>query len=207
MQKKTKTYVVWKGRKAGIFASWEECARQVQGYPGARYRAYASRAAAEKAFRLGPDDKTSRSVEKKEWLLAPGVPVGESLAVDAACSGSPGRMEFRGVSLPGGRQVFRQGPFREATNNIGEFLAIVHGMRYLKENALNLPVYSDSATAIGWVKAGRCRTHLAKSRANKPVFTLISEAEGWLAQNGLPFRLLKWDTQAWGENPADFDRK
>ena len=32
---KTKFYVVWKGRKTGIFNTWEACSAQVSGYQGA----------------------------------------------------------------------------------------------------------------------------------------------------------------------------
>lgn len=81
-----------------------------------------------------------------------GKPEMNSIAVDAACSGNPGAMEYRGVETATGREIFRQGPFSEGTNNIGEFLAIVHGLAMLKKMNSDLPLYSDSVNAISWVK-------------------------------------------------------
>ena len=57
----------------------------------------------------------------------------ESIAVDAACSGNPGNMEYRGVYTKTKEQIFHQGPFPQGTNNIGEFLALVHGLAFFKK--------------------------------------------------------------------------
>jgi ribonuclease HI len=134
--------------------------------------------------------------------------------VDAACSGSPGRLEYRGVLTDSGRQVFKAGPYAEGTNNVGEFLAIVEALRWLQTNGREWPVYSDSENAIGWVRQGRARTKLRATPANRELFRLIANAEVALAGNpgsNGPLlrgrRLLKWDTAEWGENPADFGRK
>jgi ribonuclease HI len=127
--------------------------------------------------------------------------------VDAACSGSPGRLEYRGVDLRSGKEIFHQGPFANGTNNIGEFLAIVHALVMLKKKGSALPVYSDSDTAITWVKAKHCNTRLAADKMNAPLFELIDRAEEWLAEHKKNNPVLKWDTQAWGEIPADFNRK
>ena len=48
----------------------------------------------------------------------------DSLAVDAACAGNPGPMEYRGVLVRTGQEIFHVGPMEGGTNNIGEFLAI-----------------------------------------------------------------------------------
>ena len=82
-----------------------------------------------------------------------------ALAVDAACSGNPGPMEYRGVHLPTGKQVFHFGPMH-GTNNIGEFLAIVHALALMKQKGLKIPVYSDSYNAILWVNKRQCKTKL-----------------------------------------------
>jgi viroplasmin and RNaseH domain-containing protein len=37
LAEKPKFYVVWKGRKTGVYSSWEACAAQVQGFTGAQY--------------------------------------------------------------------------------------------------------------------------------------------------------------------------
>ncbi len=207
MIQKAKFYVVWKGRKTGVFSSWEECAAQVQGFTGAQYKSFASRAAAEQAFRGKYAAQVGKPVSSGEWLFSPHPPVAESYCVDAACSGSPGPLEYRGVDLRTGKEIFRQGPYQHGTNNVGEFLAIVHALVLLEKKKSTLPVYSDSATAIGWVKKKHCNTELAADEKNAPLFELIDQAEDWLAEHTITNPILKWDTKAWGEIPADFNRK
>lgn len=130
-----------------------------------------------------------------------------ALAVDAACSGNPGPMEYRGVYLATGQTVFHYGPVH-GTNNIGEFLAIVHALALLKQKGVRMTVYSDSRNALLWVKARKCRTKLARTPRTESLFQLIERAEAWLRQNDYSdIPLLKWQTSEWGEVPADFGRK
>jgi ribonuclease HI len=216
MSKKAKYYVVWKGRKTGVFSSWEECAAQVQGFAGARYKSFPSRLAAEQALRGKSAAPIGKPVSSREWLFSPDPPVAESWCVDAACSGSPGPLEYRGVDLRTGKEVFRQGPFEKGTNNVGEFLAIVHALMLLEKKKSGsprartrstTPIYSDSSTAIGWVKKKHCNTELAADESNAPLFELINRAEDWLSGRAIANPIMKWDTRAWGEIPADFNRK
>lgn len=204
---RAKYYVVWKGRKTGVFATWEECAAQVQGFPGAQYKAFSSRAIAERAFLLKTRSQVGNASSSAGWLFAPERPIADSLAVDAACSGNPGRLEFRAVHTSLGKTIFRKGPYRNGTNNIGEFLALVHALAYLKVRNSPIPVYTDSLNAIAWVRAGKCRTRLERNASNASLFDLVEKAEVWLRENGIPNSILKWDTAAWGEIPADFNRK
>lgn len=204
--KARKFYVVWSGRSTGVFSTWEECRSVVEGFQGAKYKAYPTEIQAVEAFRDGyrPTPKIPAARRLPENAPAPNL---LSIAVDAACSGNPGKMEYRGVFADTGTELFHQGVFDDATNNIGEFLAIVHGLAYLKKHNLNYPLYSDSANAIAWVKAGRCRTKLSLTKKNEKVFELIARAENWLAQNKFSTQILKWETALWGEIPADFGRK
>ena len=207
MNSKTKYYVVWKGRKTGIFTTWEACAAQVQGFTGAQYKSFASRLAAEQAFQGKYAAHVGKPVSSGEWLFSPNPPVAASYCVDAACSGSPGRLEYRGVVTSTGKEFFRQGPYEHGTNNVGEFLALVHALEWLKRKKISSPVYSDSETAISWVKKKACNTELIPDEHNAILFELIDQAEAWLEENTVNNRILKWDTQAWGEIPADFNRK
>jgi ribonuclease HI len=207
MIEKPKFYVVWKGRKTGVFSSWKACTAQVQGFPGAQYKSFGSRTAAEQAFREKYSAHTGKPATSGDWLFAPHPPQADSIVVDAGCSGSPGRLEYRGVDLSSGNEIFREGPFENGTNNVGEFLAIVHALMILREKKSTLPVYSDSETAITWVKAKHCNTKLAADDTNLSLFALIDRAEEWLAEQKKNNPVLKWDTEAWGEIPADFNRK
>ncbi len=134
-------------------------------------------------------------------------PLLPALAVDAACSGNPGVMEFRGVIADTGTEVFHRGPFPQGTNNIGEFLALVLGLAYLKQNNLTWNIYTDSVTALAWLRQRKCKTKLPRTEQNEPLFQMIAKAEAWLRANTYTTRIYKWDTDKWGEIPADFGRK
>lgn len=129
-----------------------------------------------------------------------------AIAVDAGCSGNPGPMEYRGVYLGNCQQLFHFGPVY-GTNNIGEFLAIVHALALIKRNGWDMKVYSDSYNAILWVKNMRCKTKLVRTPATAELHGLIARAEAWLRNNPRHAPVLKWETGEWGEIPADFGRK
>ncbi|MBR4433158.1 MAG: ribonuclease H family protein [Bacteroidaceae bacterium] len=210
---KQKFYVVWNGLETGIFTSWKACEQQVKGVEGAKYKSFDTRAEAERAYASSPYDyikKVNRSTgQQVNKCHAPEAVLNASaLAADAACSGNPGPMEYRGVYIPNGQELFHFGPVH-GTNNIGEFLAIVHAMALIRREGWQMAVYSDSRNAIKWVNEGVCKTRLAVDEQTRPLFALIARAEKWLADNPLPNRppLYKWDTDNWGEIPADFGRK
>ena len=133
----------------------------------------------------------------------------EAIAVDAACSGNPGPMEYRGICLQTGRLLFHYGPVH-GTNNIGEFLAIVHAMALMQRQGIRRTIYSDSRTAIIWAQKGKAKTTLAATSQTAPLLAMLHRAEGWLATHrtfAASIPLVKWDTDRWGEIPADFGRK
>ena len=130
-----------------------------------------------------------------------------SIAVDAASSGNPGVMEYQGVDTKTKKKLFKQGPFEQGTNNIGEFLALVHGLAFLKQQKSDRIIYTDSRIAMGWVRKKTCKTKLKPNAKNVIVFKLIERAEKWLASNSYNTPIVKWETKAWGEIPADFGRK
>ncbi|MCF8302716.1 MAG: ribonuclease H family protein [Bacteroidales bacterium] len=208
---KKKYYVVWEGRERGVFSSWDECKKQIQGYTGAKYKSFPSLEQAKAAFEGDSGDFIGKDIPKKVVSEAERKVIGEpepnSLAVDAACSGNPGVLEYQGVYTATGTIIFHQGPFDEGTVNIGEFLALVHGLAYLKKRKSNIPIYSDSRTAIKWVKTRQVKTKLVPSRKNKKLFEMIDRAIIWLKNNDYENPILKWETGVWGEIPADFGRK
>ncbi|GAA4434442.1 ribonuclease H family protein [Ravibacter arvi] len=210
MAKKQKYYVVWQGRKTGVFTDWKECEKQIKGMEGAQYKSFDTLQEAEKAIQRSYWEFVRKGGAKPEIKPAPasiGKPILNSLVVDAAWNTATGDMEYQGLYLQTKEKLFLMGPFADATNNIGEFLAIVHALSYLQRLNSEIPVYSDSKTAIGWVMKKHANTKLELTPRNKPVFELLQRAERWLAANKFKNPVLKWETTYWGENPADFGRK
>ena len=211
--KKAKFYVVWEGVTPGIYTSWTDCQLQTKGYESAKYKSFETREEAETAFVSSPYAFIGKGVKKTPTPKTketngtfPADVIDNSLAVDAACSGNPGKMEYRGVHVASQQEIFHFGPVY-GTNNIGEFLAIVHGLALLKQKGFDMPIYSDSVNAINWVKHKKCRTKLPRETKTKELFKLIERAEKWLRENKYSTTILKWETKQWGEIPADFGRK
>ena len=211
-KKKKKYYAVWKGHNTGVFESWEDCKAQIKDFKGAQYKSFTTFEAAKKALKNNYKDYIGKSKNfvselSVEQLKKIGEPNLNSICVDAAVSGNPGKMEYRGVDTKTKKQLFFQGPFEQGTNNIGEFLAIVHGLAFLKKNKSNLIIYTDSKTAISWVKKKTCNTKLVRTKKNKSLFEIIDRAINWLNTHSYSTIIVKWETKAWGEIPADFGRK
>lgn len=202
---KQKFYVVLKGKKPGIYASWTETEAQVKGFEGAVYRSFESLNDARSAWekKTFPKDRNSSVLQTGSPKT---IPSGNFLVVDAACSGTPGPTEYQGFFFPQKTLVFHL-HIGLANNNIGEFLAIVHAQAWMAKNGYRLPVYSDSVTAISWVRNKKVKSELPRNRETKNAWDLVDRALVWLHQNSLSGPVLKWETEFWGENPADFGRK
>lgn len=220
MGKKKKYYVVWNGVTPGVYTSWSDCQQQIKGFPQAVYKSFDREEEAQQAYNSSPYlyiKKRKTDHRKQELQDVPAhrtdtvlpLPLevnAQALAVDAACSGNPGPMEYRGVYLATGQEVFHFGPVH-GTNNIGEFLAIVHALALLEQKKLSLTIYSDSRNAINWVQKKQCKTQLKRDARTEELFQLIGRAEEWLKTHSYTTPILKWETKKWGEVPADFGRK
>lgn len=204
---KQKYYVIWKGRQTGVFTDWASCQKLIVGFKGARYKSFPDRASAEEAFRSGPPKKLVDDCSEKNDSTGASAYEPLSVCADAACSGNPGDMEYRVVHTLSGEEIFRSRVYPMGTNNIGEFLAIVHALAWMKQNEVKLTLYSDSETAILWARKGKAGTKLEPIPQNAILFELIERAEKWLSENGITVPLRKWETEDWGEIPADFGRK
>jgi len=193
-KKKKRFYVVWQGRKTGIFESWNECKDQIHEFENAKYKSFESKEEAIKAS----ESHFSKYIFKKDGLYKSsiiaskdvGEPILDSISVDGACEGNPGIAEYQGVNTRTKAKIFHGGPFQEGTNNIMEFLALVHAISYCKKKDIKVPIYSDSKIAINWIKLKKCKTKLNSTDKNAHLFNLIER-----------------ETRVWGENPADFGRK
>lgn len=221
---KQKYYVVWNGREPGVYDNWTDCEEQILNFPGAKYKSYSSSAEAAKAFREGEGennptdlgslliaaadhrDGSSYGTRTPSYLENPDID-NDAWAVDASCLGNPGVLEYRGVELSTGKQLFKVGPFPEGTNNIGEFLAIVHALAEMHRRNEWHNIYSDSKTAIAWIRNRQVKTQLKHTQRNDKLFELLGRGLVWVRTHTWPIKIMKWQTELWGEIPADFGRK
>jgi len=208
MSKKQKYYVIWAGHKTGIFDTWAETEQNIKGFQNAQFKSFETKEqafhASKKNYWASINTKSEPSKFKKiisESILKP------SISVDAACAGNPGVLEYQGVNTATKEVLFSRGPFPKGTVNIGEFLAIVHGLAYLKKINSTCPIYSDSRTAISWVKKKAIKTNLERTSATEELYKMVDSALDWLHNNPYATKILKWETEDWGENPADYGRK
>ncbi len=211
-----KYYVVWVGHQPGIYRTWADCQAQTKGYPQARFKSYESeleaRQALEKGWQKslnfsGKGGTTATSTGKSATPeTAPEVDY-NSISVDVGCSGNPGIVEYKGVDTKTGEIIFYQGPISKGTNNLGEFLAIVHGLAYLQKLGSNKTIYTDSVTALSWIRKKEVSTNLVRDASTEEIWTLVDRALKWLNTNTYTNKIMKWDTRKWGEIKADFGRK
>ncbi|MEK4441730.1 MULTISPECIES: ribonuclease H1 domain-containing protein [Niallia] len=204
-----KYYVVWNGRKTGVFSTWAECEKQTKGFKGASFKSFPTLEEAEKAFKqdgnISKSASKSSSAQKQSNQTLAAIEE-NSISVDAACSGNPGMMEYQGVDTKTGEVLFHYGPVF-GTNNIGEFLGIVHALSLLQKQGKNTTIYSDSMTALAWVRNKKANTTLVRDKRTEELWQLIERAEKWLKENNYSNKILKWDTNKYGEIKADFGRK
>ena len=213
-----KFYVVFRGYNPGVYDNWDEVKEQTEGFPGALFKGYSSSEEAGEAYRnfTGSEDRDElfrlingskpATSSPQSWKDNPEVDH-DAWAVDASCMGNPGKMEYRGVDLKTGEEIFRVGPFDDATNNIGEFLALVHAMALMAKKGEYHNIYSDSKTAMSWWRNRKVKTSLKETERNGKVFELLARASVWVNTHQFPMRIVKWQTERWGEIPADFGRK
>lgn len=210
-KKKKKYYTVWKGHHTGVFESWDDCKAQIKNFEGAQYKSFETFEAAKTSLKGNYKDYITKGKFKSELsetqLKKIGQPNYNSISVDAASSGNPGVMEYRGVDTKTKKQLFIQGPFPQGTNNIGEFLAIVHGLALLNKSKSDRIIYTDSKTAMSWVRKKTCNSKLERNSKNEKLYDLVDRAVTWLKTNPYNTTIVKWETKAWGEIPADFGRK
>ncbi|TKC08992.1 ribonuclease H1 domain-containing protein [Pedobacter frigoris] len=209
-KKKQKFYTVWVGRKPGVYSTWEECKEQIHQFEGAVYKGFYSLKEAQQAFLSDSTRFIGKSAGEKNEPNSRQLsdePEKNSICVDGAWNTKTNAMEYQGVLFPSRERAFHAGPFATGTNNIAEFLAIVHALTYCKDHPEILIIYSDSNTAITWVKNKRPKTKIADIGKNSSIISIMQRAENWLLNNNYQIQIRKWETKKWGENPADFGRK
>lgn len=200
-----KFYVIRSGKKPGVYDSRDETKRLVEGFAGAKYKWFKTEAEAKQAYQQWPEQFYQN--KPKERRKTENLPFEKnSIAVDAACSGNPGKLEYKWIDLVTGASIFHKS-FPIGTNNIGEFLALVHGLMYLKKNNSDKAIYSDSRIAINRIAHKKCPTKLQKNSETEKILEIVHKAIDWLKNNNYTTKILKRETEERGEIPADFNRK
>lgn len=210
-------YGVWIGRNPGVYDNWNDCKSQVDKFAGAKYKKLLSTTYNEAlnefnqnaitAVANSPKTTTINNANKNHSNA--GVPEKDVLTVDGASNGK--NCEFRAVWYPSNKEVFASKTYDGGTNNIAEFLGLIFALKYLIKNEMPLKVYTDSVTAMAWVRNGKANTTAhTTGKATEELNNLITKSETFLRENKLLLskaQILKWETKAWGEIPADYGRK
>lgn len=217
-----KYYVVFRGFNPGVYDNWDEVKEQTNGFPNCLYKGYTTSEEATEAYRnyTGTEDREElgrliSGIRHDNATSQNGIPSYKNnpeidqnaWAVDASCRKNPGPMEYRGVDLKTGEEVFHLGPLEDGTNNIGEFLALVHAMALMQKRGEWHNIYYDSETAYKWWRNKRPKTTLQQTDKNAKIFELLARATVWINNHTFPGKVMKWQTDRWGEIPADFGRK
>ncbi len=176
-----KFYVVWAGRKAGIYTDWASCKSQVDGFPGARYKSFPGRAEAEAAFNTGPGAKSTttskelagkkpsnrQTVKTYNTEEITGLKFDTFIYTDGGCEPNPGE-------AGSGMAVYRDGKISElwyglynpkGTNNTAELHALFQALVFAEEELAKnrtavilcdskYSIQCISQWAAGWKKKG-----------------------------------------------------
>ena len=209
-KKLVKRYVVWKWKTPGIYTNWNQCKAQVQGFPDARYKSYTSSSEAQNAYELWYNASKSTLLRVPE-LIKSGQVSANSICTDAACQGNPWNLEWRGVDTQSWKQLFRSNVYTEWTVNIGEYIALLQGMKYLIDTQRSdWSIYTDSRVAMSRVKNWKHKSQLNWTNYNTKLkhvldqWGLRSEANRVYIDQ---MKIVKRKTKERGEIPADFGRK
>ena len=193
MAAKKKYYVVWEGFATGVFDSWEECQLQVTGYPGAKFKSFNSADEAVAAYRGDP----AAQIDMIRNIATHSAPVVNYAAIP----------EIK-LDAIAGQQLFHVGPLAGGTNNIGEFCALIHALALCaRKGRPDIPIYSDSVTAQSWLRHRKVKTTLTPTPENEPIRSILARAIAWMDTHPVQNPIIKWNTDEWGEIPADFGRK
>jgi len=207
-------YGVWAGRKPGVYDNWNDCKTQVDKFSGAKYSKlkatnYNDALAEFNGGAVSPQVNSSPVTSNIKSSTNSNKPVGIALTVDGAANGIC--CEYQAVWYPSGELAFASKQLAGGTNNIAEFLGLVSAIKYLNDNNQPLKVYTDSVTAMAWVRNKVANTTARNTgKATEELDSMIAGAEKYLRDNEQLLKkveILKWETKEWGEIPADYGRK
>lgn len=208
----TQYYGVWIGRKPGVYDNWNDCKAQVDKFSGARYSKLKSTTKEEALLEFNKENNNTIDNSKETIKSTNNVvntsnkPIENVLTVDGASNGL--NCEFQAVWYPSGEVAFKSKQYQGGTNNIAEFLGLVLAIKHLEKNNLPLSVYTDSVTAMAWLRDKKANTTAKTTgKATEELDKLINQAETYLKEKERKINIMKWETKSWGQIPADYGRK
>jgi ribonuclease HI len=172
MSRKTH-YAVLRGRRPGIYTEWagaQGAEAQVKGFPGARYRGFATREEAERWLKL-PDPAPAQRPTSREPGEPPPETDGIVIFTDGSCRSNPGPGGYGAIVREDGRQRELSGGFQRTTNNRMELMACIAALRNVEAGGAPVTVYSDSSYVVRGMTRGWPR---------------IWQANGWMKKDGEP---------------------
>jgi len=212
-----KYYVVRNGKKKWIFDSWDETKVIVEWFQNAKYKSFDDYDIAKKSFDMWYDvffgqrdkkvKKDKKEIIKNKKILTP------SICVDASCMGNPGNLQYQIVDTGNLCNIYKSPIFEHWTQNIWEYMAIVHWMMILSENDFYKKykiIYSDSNTAISWIVNKKPKTSLIRDIYNIKLKNQFEKTNKWLLENTEKIKniqVIKRETKYRWEILADFGRK
>ena len=231
--KKSKWYVIYRGRRVGVYDNWRECEQETRGFPDAKFASFDTYEEARCSFlkecicgggdcewvqKAFPSICTS-SPSGDTWRTCEGGPEIPCVCTDAACTNPVGGdVEYRCVRISNKtaavEQLFAFGPFRLGSNNIGEYVGLVRALMWTSthDSLGSAPIYTDSRVAISWVSNPVAPGSNTTIKAiGDDLRAELKYCDDWIktpvAKKEVLKRVRHWKTSCWGEIPADYGRK
>jgi len=172
-----KYYAIAVGRQPGIYELWPLAKAQVEGFAGAVYKGFLSRAEAE-AWLAHPPTRRSAAATRGAHspTLSPPAPEktaacrgGVTIYTDGGARYNPGPGGYGVVILEQDERRELSAGYRLTTNNRMELMGCIVALRSLKDRHLPVALYSDSSYVVnginkGWAKSWRRNGWLKSDR-------------------------------------------
>lgn len=200
--KNNKYYVVFKGYNTGIYDNWNDCKKQVNGFSGALHKSFESPDEAEKAF----EEYSESSNTNLEFEQPTSYSI-KSIIVSGNCPNNFGEMSYQWNLVASTNNAKRKNLSIIGTKNIADFIAIIDLIKLTKKVKLNLPIYTNSKTAVNWILNKKCNHQLFVSKQTETVLALVKEHDEWLLNNIIENEILLWNSNSWGVFPIVSKRK
>ena len=180
-------YAVKKGRTPGVYLTWDECKKQVDGFAGAIFKKFNRENEAldfvngetfvfgvvgkgkSRKEKLANADTAGGYLTKQEDVIVidPDAQLVD-LYTDGACSGNPGKGGYGyAVVVNDVLSLKGSGGLLATTNNQMEIKAVIEGLKVIPEN-YSVVVHSDSSYVVnsfnkGWISEWRRRNWVKNS--------------------------------------------